>query len=242
MEARRKVREGISPAIEKQRDKARIKAAKTFGDFGRKWLEEARMAETTRGHAPLDLRARRRAGVQEPAAERDRAGRCQGPMPDGEGPGLHVANQTAMRSQTEPPPVGELPPSRQIFARAVDRRVGQERRCVGRGVLGLREGQSPERRTNSTIPRVSASPGSASTINISVSRAPSASGGRIGTEVRQRQVSKRRRLRSGESGRDDAVTHQRRRIGREADHQRGERERDSLKSMDRDPRRRRVRA
>ena len=48
MEARRKVREGISPAIEKQRDKARIKAAKTFGDFGRKWLEEARMAETTR--------------------------------------------------------------------------------------------------------------------------------------------------------------------------------------------------
>lgn len=48
MEARRNVREEISPAIEKRRDKARIKAAKTFGDFGRKWLEEARMAESTR--------------------------------------------------------------------------------------------------------------------------------------------------------------------------------------------------
>ncbi len=48
MEARRKVRDGVSPALEKRRDKARIKAAKTFGDFGRKWLEEARMAESTR--------------------------------------------------------------------------------------------------------------------------------------------------------------------------------------------------
>ncbi len=44
MEARRRVREGVSPAIEKQRDKARIKAAKTFADFGRKWIEEGRMA------------------------------------------------------------------------------------------------------------------------------------------------------------------------------------------------------
>jgi len=48
MEARRKVREGVSPAIEKQRDKARIKAAKTFADFGRKWIEEGRMADSTR--------------------------------------------------------------------------------------------------------------------------------------------------------------------------------------------------
>lgn len=36
MEARRKVREGILPAIEKQRDKALVEAAKTFGDSGRK--------------------------------------------------------------------------------------------------------------------------------------------------------------------------------------------------------------
>lgn len=48
MEARRRVREGVSPAIEKQRDKARIKAAKTFADFGRKWIEEGRMADSTR--------------------------------------------------------------------------------------------------------------------------------------------------------------------------------------------------
>lgn len=48
MEARRKVREGVSPAIEKQRDNACIKAAKTFADFGRKWIEEGRMADSTR--------------------------------------------------------------------------------------------------------------------------------------------------------------------------------------------------
>jgi len=48
MEARRQVREGVSPAMEKQRAKAKIKAAKTFGEFGRKWLEEGRMAESTR--------------------------------------------------------------------------------------------------------------------------------------------------------------------------------------------------
>jgi integrase len=48
MEARRRVREGVSPAIEKQRDKARIKAGKTFADFGRKWIEEGRMADSTR--------------------------------------------------------------------------------------------------------------------------------------------------------------------------------------------------
>ncbi|MGA0601267.1 tyrosine-type recombinase/integrase [Caulobacter sp. KR2-114] len=48
MAARREVREGRSPAVEKQRDKARIKAAKTFGDFALKWLEEGRMADSTR--------------------------------------------------------------------------------------------------------------------------------------------------------------------------------------------------
>lgn len=48
MEARREVREGRSPAIEKQRAKARNKSAKTFGDFARKWLEEGKMAESTR--------------------------------------------------------------------------------------------------------------------------------------------------------------------------------------------------
>lgn len=48
MEARRQVRGGLSPAIEKQRAKAKIKGAKTFGDFAQKWLDEGRMAESTR--------------------------------------------------------------------------------------------------------------------------------------------------------------------------------------------------
>ncbi len=48
MEARRQVREGVSPAMEKQRDKARLKSAKTFGDFAERWLTEGRMAESTR--------------------------------------------------------------------------------------------------------------------------------------------------------------------------------------------------
>lgn len=48
LDARRAVREGRSPALEKQRDKRRLKEAKSFGEFGAKWLEGAPMAESTR--------------------------------------------------------------------------------------------------------------------------------------------------------------------------------------------------
>ncbi|MFT4253326.1 MAG: tyrosine-type recombinase/integrase [Caulobacter sp.] len=48
MEARKAVREGRSPAIEKQRAKAKIQAARTFGEFAEDWLENARMADSTR--------------------------------------------------------------------------------------------------------------------------------------------------------------------------------------------------
>lgn len=37
-----------SPAIEKQRAKRRIKEAKSFGEFGEKWLTAAPMADSTR--------------------------------------------------------------------------------------------------------------------------------------------------------------------------------------------------
>lgn len=40
--------EGRSPAIEKQREKRRIKEAKSFGEFGEKWLAGAPMADSTR--------------------------------------------------------------------------------------------------------------------------------------------------------------------------------------------------
>lgn len=48
IDARRAIAEGRSPAIEKQREKRRIKEAKSFGEFGEKWLTNATMADSTR--------------------------------------------------------------------------------------------------------------------------------------------------------------------------------------------------
>ena len=48
IDARRAVSEGRSPAIEKQREKRRLKEAKSFGEFGEKWLTAAPMADNTR--------------------------------------------------------------------------------------------------------------------------------------------------------------------------------------------------
>lgn len=48
IDARRAVSEGQSPAREKQREKRRLKEAKSFGQFGERWLSEAPMADSTR--------------------------------------------------------------------------------------------------------------------------------------------------------------------------------------------------
>ena len=48
IDAKRAVFEGRSPAQEKQRDKRRIKEAKSFGEFGERWLVKAPMADSTR--------------------------------------------------------------------------------------------------------------------------------------------------------------------------------------------------
>lgn len=48
IDAKRLIAEGHSPAIEKQRNKRRIKEAKSFGQFGEKWLQAAPMADSTR--------------------------------------------------------------------------------------------------------------------------------------------------------------------------------------------------
>lgn len=48
IDAKRKIREGVSPAIEKQREKIRLKQAKTFDEFAQQWFEKAPMAESTR--------------------------------------------------------------------------------------------------------------------------------------------------------------------------------------------------
>lgn len=42
------VAEGLSPSIERQREKRRIKEARSFGEFGEKWLKLAPMADSTR--------------------------------------------------------------------------------------------------------------------------------------------------------------------------------------------------
>lgn len=48
VDARRAISEGRSPAQEKQREKRRLQQAKSFGQFGERWLQEARMADSTR--------------------------------------------------------------------------------------------------------------------------------------------------------------------------------------------------
>ncbi|GEC14836.1 integrase [Nitrobacter winogradskyi] len=48
IDAKRAISEGRSPAQEKQREKRRIKEAKSFGQFGERWLQEAGMADSTR--------------------------------------------------------------------------------------------------------------------------------------------------------------------------------------------------
>ncbi|WP_406586619.1 tyrosine-type recombinase/integrase [Asaia lannensis] len=48
IEAKLMIQEGLSPAHEKRRDKRRIKEAKSFGEFGERWLLEAKMADSTR--------------------------------------------------------------------------------------------------------------------------------------------------------------------------------------------------
>jgi hypothetical protein len=42
---------GRSPAIEKQREKRRLLEAKSFGQFGEKWLTAAPMADSAVEHA-----------------------------------------------------------------------------------------------------------------------------------------------------------------------------------------------
>src|SRR6478736_3914917 len=48
IDARRAIKEGRSPAIEKQRAKRRLMEAKAFGEFGEKWLAASPMADSTR--------------------------------------------------------------------------------------------------------------------------------------------------------------------------------------------------
>ncbi|KRB81093.1 integrase [Sphingomonas sp. Root710] len=48
IDARRVLNEGRSPAQEKQREKRRLREARSFGEFGESWLAKAPMADSTR--------------------------------------------------------------------------------------------------------------------------------------------------------------------------------------------------
>jgi hypothetical protein len=48
IDAKKAVAAGRSPALEKQREKRRLTAAKNFSDVALKWLADARMADSTR--------------------------------------------------------------------------------------------------------------------------------------------------------------------------------------------------
>ncbi len=48
IDARRAVREGRSPAQERQREKRRLREAKSFGQFSENWFEGSQMADSTR--------------------------------------------------------------------------------------------------------------------------------------------------------------------------------------------------
>lgn len=68
LDARRAVREGRSPAIEKQRDKRRLKEAKSFGQF----REVADLSTNGRQHsinAAINFRSRTPAGLAQSAAD-----------------------------------------------------------------------------------------------------------------------------------------------------------------------------
>lgn len=59
LDAKRAIGEGRSPAIEKQREKRRLKEAKSFGEFGEKWLAGAPMtvgiSQVSGIHEPMIL-------------------------------------------------------------------------------------------------------------------------------------------------------------------------------------------
>jgi integrase len=55
IEAKLMIQDGISPAFEKRREKRRIKEAKSFGEFGERWLQDARMADSTRAMRRTDF-------------------------------------------------------------------------------------------------------------------------------------------------------------------------------------------
>lgn len=75
IDAKRAVSEGRSPAIEKQREKRRLLEAKSFGEFGEKWLIGAPMADSTRAMRRSIFERELLPIWRKRLSQRDRAGR-----------------------------------------------------------------------------------------------------------------------------------------------------------------------
>ncbi len=73
LDAKRAIGEGRSPAIEKQREKRRLKEAKSFGEFGEKWLTAASDGRQHARHAAFHLRTRTSSGLEQSPADGDHA-------------------------------------------------------------------------------------------------------------------------------------------------------------------------
>ena len=73
IDAKRAIAEGRSPAIEKQREKRRLLEARSFGEFGEKWLTAAPMADSTRAMRRA-IFERELLGVAQQASDGNHAG------------------------------------------------------------------------------------------------------------------------------------------------------------------------
>nr|WP_292104742.1 hypothetical protein [Brevundimonas sp.] len=67
-EIKRTIADGVSPAMEKQRAKRRLKEARSFEHVGQGWMDKAPMARQHTQHAPLDLQSGGVAEGAEPIA------------------------------------------------------------------------------------------------------------------------------------------------------------------------------
>ena len=84
IDARRAIAEGRSPAHEKQREKRRLKEAKSFGEFGEKWLPRRRMADSTRAMRRSIFEREHPSGLAQPAADGNPAGRSARALREGD--------------------------------------------------------------------------------------------------------------------------------------------------------------
>jgi len=84
LDARKAVLKGVSPALEKQREKRRVGAIRTFGAALEPWLANARWADSTRA-ARQHIVGRDLSAFPEPLTDRNSGRRPAGPLHQDQG-------------------------------------------------------------------------------------------------------------------------------------------------------------